>query len=70
MKLKEIVHRLAIDSRKLTEYALNPDNPIGKDKAIVFQNRLGFSKDNYNSLLEQISNQALDADVILGRNNQ
>lgn len=48
MKLKEIVARLAIDPRKLTEYALNPDNPVGKDKAIVFQNRLGFSKDNSN----------------------
>lgn len=70
MKLKEIVNRLAIDPRKLTEYALNPDNPVGKDKAIVFQNRLGFSKDNYNSLLEQISHQALDAEVILGRNDQ
>jgi hypothetical protein len=48
MKWKEIVNRLAIDPRKLTEYALNPDNPVGKDKAIVFQNSLGFSKDNYN----------------------
>ncbi|MEQ8970097.1 MAG: hypothetical protein RIE73_06830 [Coleofasciculus sp. C1-SOL-03] len=48
MKWKAIVNRLAIDPRKLTEYDLNPDNPVGKDKAIVFQNRLGFSKDNYN----------------------
>jgi hypothetical protein len=48
MKLREIVKHLAIDPRKLTEYALNPDNPVGKYKAIVFQNRLGFSKDNYN----------------------
>jgi len=48
MKLKEIVNRLAIAPRKLTEYALNPDNPVGKDKAIVFQNRLEFSKNNYN----------------------
>ncbi|MEQ8467340.1 DUF6883 domain-containing protein [Coleofasciculus sp. E1-EBD-02] len=48
MKWKAIVNRLAIDPRKLTEYDLNPDNPVGKYKAIVFQNRLGFSKDNYN----------------------
>lgn len=70
MKLRNIVSRLEIDPRKLTEYALNPDNPVGKDKAIVFQSRLGFTKDNYNSLLEQISNQALDIEVTLGHNNE
>jgi len=35
MKLGDIVSRLVIDPRKLTEYALNPDNPVGADKAIV-----------------------------------
>ena len=47
MKLKDIVTRLVIDSRKLTEYALNPDNPIGANKALMFQQCLGYTKDNY-----------------------
>ncbi|MGL5796239.1 MAG: DUF6883 domain-containing protein, partial [Waterburya sp.] len=37
MKLKDIVTDIAIDPRKLTEYALNLDNPKGRDKAIMFR---------------------------------
>ena len=47
MKLRDIVTHITIDSRKLTEYALNPDNPKGKNKAIMFALHLGFTKDNY-----------------------
>jgi hypothetical protein len=46
MKLKELVSHLVIDPRKLTEYALNLDNPVGSDKAVIFQRRLGFSQEN------------------------
>ena len=37
MKLGDIVSRVVIDTRKLTEYALNPDNPVGANKALMFQ---------------------------------
>ncbi|MEG4067464.1 hypothetical protein QUA42_08920 [Microcoleus sp. Pol11C2] len=47
MNLKELVSPLVIDPRKLTEYALNLDNPVGSDKAVIFQRRLGFSQENY-----------------------
>lgn len=70
MKLGDIVTRLVIDSRKLTEYALNPDNPVGADKAVMFQRHLGFTRDNYESLLEQISAQSLEAEAILGRTDE
>lgn len=70
MKLGEIVSRIAINPRKLTEYALNLENPVGYDKAVMFERHLGFTKDNYNSLLEQILAQALDAEAILGRNDE
>lgn len=63
MKLKDVVTRLVIDSRKLTEYALNPDNPVGADKALMFQRRLGYTKDNYELLLQQIQDLALDAEA-------
>jgi len=60
------VTRLVIDPRKLTEYALNPDNPVGADKAVMFQRHLGFTRDNYQPLLEQISAQTLEVEAILG----
>ncbi len=41
MKLADIVNRLAVDPRKLTDYALDPDSPWGHHKARVFpKNRL------------------------------
>lgn len=63
MKLKDVVTRLVIDSRKFTEYALDPDNPIGAAKALMFQQRLGYTKDNYELLLQQIQQQALDSEA-------
>ena len=32
-----------IDIEKLRDYCLNPDHPVGKHKAVVFKNRLGFT---------------------------
>ena len=37
MNLKDVVRNVVVDTRKLTEYALNPDNPVGADKALIFQ---------------------------------
>lgn len=65
MKLRDVVSRVVIDSRKLTEYALNLNNPQGKDKAIMFQRHLGFTRDNYELLLEQIETKTLDAEATL-----
>ncbi|MEM6614090.1 MAG: DUF6883 domain-containing protein [Cyanobacteria bacterium P01_C01_bin.72] len=45
MKLRDIATEIFIDSRKLTEYALNSNNPKGADKAVMFKNHLGFTKD-------------------------
>jgi hypothetical protein len=64
MKLSDIVSRIEIDPRKLTEYALNPDNPVGADKAVIFQRVLDYNRDNYQSLLEQIQSQAMAAEAI------
>jgi hypothetical protein len=64
MKLSDVVSRIEIDPRKLTEYALNPDNPVGAYKAIIFQRVLGYNRDNYQLLLEQIQSQAMAAEAI------
>lgn len=43
-----------IDIRKLTEYALNPDHDLGKNKARVFASALGYTRDNFEDLVTQI----------------
>ena len=70
MKLGEIVSRLAIDPRKLTNYALNLDNPAGRDKALMFQEHLGFTPENSEFLLQQIATQALEAEAVLGQSDE
>jgi hypothetical protein len=60
MRLGEIVSRLSIDRRKFVDYALDPDNPVGRHKALVFQQRLGYGRDNYEGLLVQIEAQVMD----------
>jgi hypothetical protein len=70
LKLGDFVKRVTIDPRKLTEYALNPHNPVGGDKAIVFEGRLGFTKENYEPLLQQLHDLALDAEATPGIHDQ
>ncbi len=70
MILGDIVTNLQIDRRKLTEYALNFDNPKGSHKAYMFQQHLGYTKNNYESLLTQIQQKALDAEAISTDNDK
>ena len=63
MKLGDFVNSTIIDARKFTHYALNPNSPRGKNKAIVFEKVLGFTKNNYTELLLQIESKALHADA-------
>jgi len=65
MKLGDVVSRITIDPRKLTEYALNPDNPVGRHKAYVFERALGFTKSHWSLLAEQIELLALDSEAVL-----
>ena len=65
MKLGDVVSRIVIDPRKLTEYALNPNNPRGANKAVMFERHLGFTKDNYQLLLQQIETKVLNSEAIL-----
>jgi hypothetical protein len=64
MRLGDVVSRLTIDHRKLVNYALDPENPVGRHKALVFQRQLGYDKDNYEPLLEQIQRLALDSEAL------
>ena len=70
MKLHEIVSRLVIDPRKLTAYALDPENPLGRHKALVFERRLGFSKVNEAALRQQIETLAPNVEAVLQRTDR
>lgn len=47
MRMRELVTEIIIDPRKLTDHALDPESPRGKDKAMMFQRHLGYTKENY-----------------------
>lgn len=59
-----------IDIRKLSEYALNPDHPVGGHKARVFESALGYKKDHANALLDQIYKKLPQYEAIPGRVDQ
>lgn len=63
MKLADIVDQLVIDQRKLTEYALNYRSERGKDKALIFEQVLGFTLENYQGLLRQLETNCPSADA-------
>lgn len=63
MKLGDLVRELEVDPRKLRDYALNPENPVGKDKAAIFERRLGFTRENYEGLMAQIRENAIAAEA-------
>ena len=64
MKLSDIVKQLVVDPRKLTCYALDYDSPYGRHKAVLFEEVLGFTKDNYENLVRQVEMKAPDADAV------
>ncbi|MBC2265067.1 hypothetical protein HCB37_11130 [Listeria booriae] len=59
-----------IDPKKLTEYALNLDHPVGGNKARVFESVLGFNKSNADDLMNQIYKKLPDSDAVLGKIDQ
>ena len=47
-------HRAVVDARRIVDYALNPNNPVGRHKARVFASALGFDRSNVHLLIEEI----------------
>jgi filamentous hemagglutinin len=47
-------NRAEIDPRKFTEYALNPNHPVGGNKARVFESAFGFNRSNADDLIAQL----------------
>lgn len=70
MTLLDLAVRIVIDPRKLTEYALNPDAPKGRHKALVFERVLGYTRENHEHLLRQIRSQAPSATIVFHSEDQ
>lgn len=70
MKLSETVNRLTISPRKLTHYALDPDSPRGKHKAVLFRKLLGFTKANYLDLMQQLKDKCWEAEATFHSEDQ
>ena len=70
MKLHDFVSKIDVDPAKLTAYALNRNHIKGKHKAIVFEAALGFTVNNYQALLRQIIEKALDETAVIQKTDQ
>lgn len=60
----------SFDDRKLTEYALNPDHPVGKNKARVIQSATGLGREDAPSVKQQILDQVKDGEPVPGKVDQ
>jgi|YNPNPStandDraft_1061719.scaffolds.fasta_scaffold30954_4 hypothetical protein len=63
MKLGELASHISIDPRKLAAYALNPNAPRGRHKALVFDQVLGYNLSNWRELQAQIESLAPEAEA-------
>jgi hypothetical protein len=61
-------YRHAVTSdEKFYGYALNPEHPLGKNKAIVFKAVLGYGRENYLGLKNQIHQSIVSGKAILSK---
>lgn len=56
--------KATIDPKKLTEYALNPEHPVGGNKAKVFESVLGYNKSNWEQLAQQVQEKLPQSEAI------
>ena len=61
------VNKVRVDTRKVTHYALNPNNLSGgADKAKVFESALGYNQSNATQLIEQIQSKLPKSEAVVG----
>ena len=64
------LEKAQIDSKKITNYALDPNHPVGGNKAKVFESSLGYNQSNSDSLIAQIKQQLPNSEAVLGVKNE
>ncbi|MBL0319197.1 MAG: hemagglutinin repeat-containing protein [Alphaproteobacteria bacterium] len=55
-----------IDKNKITGYALNPEHPVGGNKATVFESALGYNQSNADNLILQVKEGVKNYPATLG----
>ncbi len=60
-------NRAVVDDAKLLEYVLDPDHPVGRHHAALFDRLLGITRENYEELTEQLLRGARTAEVEAGQ---
>lgn len=58
--------KATINPKKLTEYALNPEHPVGGNKAKVFESALGYNKSNAEELMNQVYSKLPQCEAVEG----
>lgn len=58
--------KATINPKKLTEYALNPEHPVGGNKAKVFESALGYNKSNAEELMKQVYSKLPQCEAVEG----
>ena len=56
-----------IDAAKIKSYALNPDHPVGGNKARVFDSALGFNQSNADEFISQVQQGVMNNTATLGK---
>ena len=64
------VESATINPKKLTEYALNPNHPVGGNKAKVFESALGYNQSNADDLMRQIYEKLPSSEAVVGKLDQ
>ena len=64
------VDNAVINASKLTSYALNPEHPVGRNKARVFESALGYNQSNADDLMKQIYDKLPSSKAVLGKLDQ
>ena len=59
--------RAVVEDAKLLDYVLNPDHPIGRHHAVLFEQLLGITRMNYALLKEQLLRAAASVEVEVGK---
>ena len=60
------VEEAFINPDKLTKYALNPNHPVGANKARVFESALGYNLSNSDDLMKQVFEKLPMCDAVPG----
>jgi len=64
------VDKVTVDPNKVKNYALDPNHPVGGNKAKVFESSLGYNQSNADQLMKQVQNKLPNSEAILGVKDQ